>query len=114
MYLYVQVSIAKMSLVWLRPLVFASLINVEPYTWIFCCLLVLWRSCIFGLQQQPLHMLQQIIYGVDLGVDHFIILVLDLGNCRAGRFSSSLLFSHQFELSSMVLAISPLAAMSKG
>ena len=114
MHLYVQISSGKKSLVWLRPLCFAPLIDLEPSYWIYCYLPVLWRSCRFDLQKRLLLMLPQIIYGVDLGVEHFITLVLDLGSCSVGQPASSLLSSHQFQLASIALAFSPIAAMSTG
>lgn len=46
-----------------------------------------------GLQDQPLHGLQQIIDGKDVGVSQLIILVLGLDSCSAGQPTSSLLSS---------------------
>lgn len=63
------------------------------------------------LQDQPLRMLQQIIEGVDFGVDQLTALVLGLDGSRVGQSASS---PHQGELSRVALASLPYAARSKG
>lgn len=58
-------------------------------------------------QAQPLHILQQIIDGVDLRVSQHITLGLGLGTCRVRQPH------HQGESSNITLAGSVLVAMSK-
>lgn len=55
-----------------------------PYRDSSCILLLLWCGdpAALDLQARPLHMLQQVMDGVDVGAGQVITLVLALGSCR--------------------------------
>ena len=63
----------------LSPLVSSILLILGPH-W-DSSVVVLCRGDAFGMQEQPLHMIQQIIDGVNVGLGQFIALILGLGAC---------------------------------
>ena len=98
----------KESLVWFKASGFCYTIDTGPSLGLLLDILLL--SCIVeNLQDWYLHVLQQTIDEVDVGVDQ-------LPWFWAGLVSQAALLHphHQGELSSIVLASSPLVEMSKG
>ena len=91
-------------------------------SWISYCCPVSWKSCSLGQQDQPLHIFLQNINGVDVGVGQRITLFLGLDIAelasplalRCILYHNLLWLHRQGELSSIVLARSPLAVMNKG
>lgn len=71
------------------------------------------NSAALSLQDQHLHMLQQITDEVDIVVNQPIVLVLNLGSCRVRLPASSPLPALPDEVSSVALASSPYVAGSK-
>lgn len=71
----------------LRPPVSATLSMLGPHyhsSWISHCCPVLWRSHRFGSVGQLLHMLQQVMDGMDVGKGQVLTLGLGLGSYRIG------------------------------